>query len=284
MPLIVLYRQAAGLNREIDPRANALGIDTRWLVRSGAAFGFGRAPSEVDIAVPLMTPTGAPEPSMPRLAGRISQLRGRWAVENRSTTGTKLLLTAPGLYREITRHSPPELLPRPRQWLTLRSADADVEHRFHLIVQGPTAPGFPPAPHPIPPPDAVAPAPPDARAEATTTAAAPPPAWSPGDARTLAAFCYPELCGLPPRPRDRTRQTLSLLNRAHDQANEKWLERQLARLRRDAAERLGTDLRGEHRTPLFVDHVVQHHALLGPALRSLDEEFLATHRPVKRSR
>jgi hypothetical protein len=106
---------------------------------------------------------------------------------------------------------------------------------------------------------------------APTTVSAQAPTWPAGDARTLAAYCYPELRGLPPRPRDRTRQTLHLLERLPDRANEKWLERQLGRLRRDAAGRIGVDLRGEYRTPAFIDYVVEHRVLLRAALRAIEE-------------
>ncbi|ONH57044.1 hypothetical protein CcI49_26850 [Frankia sp. CcI49] len=292
--LILLYRRAGGLNTEIDPRENALRVDSRWLLHPGMVFGFGRAPAGVDLAATLLTPEGSLEPSMPRLAGRISQAGGGWAVTNCSTTATKLLLTAPGLHREITPFSPPELLPRSRQWLTLRSPDGDVEHRFQLIVQlvapcrTPISPGVRsepsgPGDDAASPVTAVAPAVGViAGTAATTTAAAPDPDWSAGDVRTLAAYCYPELRGLPPRSRDRTHQTLRLLDRPSDQTNEEWLERQLVRLRRDAGQRIGVDLHGEHHTPVFVNYVVEHRMLLGSALSSLEDRFMAARGAVER--
>nr|MDT0665414.1 hypothetical protein [Micromonospora sp. DSM 115978] len=97
------------------------------------------------------------------------------------------------------------------------------------------------------------------------------------DRRTLAAYCYAELHGLPPRRRERGPQTLRLLDRHQTDAERKWLEKQLARLRKDAADRLGVNVQGERGTPIFLDYVVANRALLLDALRELDGKL--TDRP-----
>ncbi|MEX5635164.1 hypothetical protein [Parafrankia sp. FMc2] len=263
--LLVLYRRAVGLNTESDPRDNVLRVDERWLLHPEMSLGFGRAPAGVDIAVRLTSDTGESDTSIPRLAGRIATQASRWTVTNHATGSTKLFLTAPGLYREIIRQSPAEILIRDSQMVSLRSRDGDIEHRFHLVTRW----SVPATSDGLDPPE-VHWEPGDWETGAPTTATADDPGWHAGDRRTLAAYCYPELRGLLSRQRERTAQTLLLLGRPPTKSNQKWLEKQLRRLRADAGKRLGIDLHGEGGTPLFIGYVVTHRALLGPALREID--------------
>ncbi|MBL7496079.1 hypothetical protein I6A84_36445 [Frankia sp. CNm7] len=276
LPLLVLYRRATGLDTESDPRANIVRIDDRWLVPPERSLGFGRAVAGVDIPVRLTFEDGESDPSLPRLAGRVTVLGGRWALTNCATRNTKLFLTAPGLYREITRESPPEVLVRDWQLVTLRSRGGNVEHRFHLVIRWrrPAA-GGDGAP-------SVHWGTGDWEAGAPSTSTADPPAWTDGDRRTLAAYCYPELNGLLPRPRERRAQTLLILGRPANQPNLKWLDKQLKRLKKDAGERLGADLAGEAGTPPFIEYVVAHHPLLADSLRELDAPVTARLPPPAR--
>ncbi|WP_250289695.1 hypothetical protein [Frankia sp. CiP1_Cm_nod1] len=259
--LAVFYRRAAGLNRETDPRENTLHVDDRWVLTGRRTFGFGRAPAGVDIAVKLVDDSGTQDPAVPRLAGRIAAPDGRWTLTNHATGKTKIYLTAPGLYREIIKDSPGEVLVRTWQMVAIRASGGDIEHRFTLVIGGPGAGA-----------GAVHAANMAGLWEtgAPTTSSVGAPAWSHGDRRTLAAYCYPELHGLPPRVRERGAQTLLLLDRELTEASRKWLEKQLGRLRKDASARLGVDLQGERGTPEFIEYILANRGLLMDALRELD--------------
>lgn len=274
--LLVLYRHAAGLDTEADPRDNILRIDERWVVPPEKSLGFGRAVAGVDISVPLTFMDGDSDPSLPRLAGRVAVQDGQWTLTNCATKSTKLYLTAPGLYREITRDSPPEVLVRDWQLVTLRSRGGNAEHRFHLVTRR-----WLPAGGADGDPSSLHWAPGSWETGAPSTSTADPPNWTGGDLRTLAAYCYPELQGLLPRPRERRAQALLILGRPVNQSNLKWLDKQLKRLRKDAGARLGADLGGEAGTPPFIEYVVSHHALFASPLRELNTP-VTTRLPARR--
>ncbi|HST84511.1 MAG TPA: hypothetical protein VLL08_22425 [Kineosporiaceae bacterium] len=263
--LLVTYVRASDLDR-VDPRERVLRPSHTWAIGQGSTLGMGRAPSGVDIAVPLIEEDGLQDNAVPRLAARLSAREGQWWISNHASGSASIVVSGPGAQEELRGSSPEYPIRRRRSIVTVRSRSTGpsgahpVEHRLTLF-----APWFP---DDLPDAPSMPSRPSDGKGTTDVVGA---PGWSWAHQRLLAAWAYPELIGLASRGQPRGRMTRLLLRQMleGDDPN----ERLLSGLRRRAARHLGVPLVGEVHTPAFLDYVVARRQYLGDALVDLHAEY-----------
>jgi len=263
--LLVAYVRASDLDR-VDPREHVLRPSRAWVIGQSSTLGMGRAPSGVDIAVPLIEEDGLQDNAVPRLAARLSAREGQWWISNHASGSASIVLSGPGAQEELSGSSPEYPIRRRRVIVTVRSRSTGrngaqpVEHRLTVF-----APWFPDdLPHAPSAPSR----PSDGRGTTDVVGA---PGWSWAHQRLLAAWAYPELIGLASRGQPRGRMTRLLLRQLleGDDPN----ERLLSGLRRRASRHLGVPLVGEVHTPAFLDYIVARRQYLSAALVDLHAEY-----------
>jgi hypothetical protein len=262
--LLVGYVRASDLDRA-DPREHVLRPSRAWVLSPSSTLGAGRAPSGVDIAVPLIEEDGLQDSAVPRLAARLSAREGQWWISNNASGSATIVLSAPGAQEELSSSGPEYPIRRRRVIVTVRSRSTGrngahpVEHRLTLF-----APWFPDDLPDASMPRRLS----DGRGTTDVVGA---PGWSWAHQRLLAAWAYPELIGLASRGQPRGRMTRLLLRQLPEGADPN--ERLLSGLRRRASRHLGVPLVGEVHTPAFLDYVVARRQYLGDALVDLHAEY-----------
>jgi hypothetical protein len=265
--LIVTYVRAFDLDQQ-DPREFVLRPASVWTVTPDQTFGFGRAPTKVnlpvDIGVELIEDEGRRDSTLPRLAGRLSFQQGLWRLTVHATTQATLTVSAPGMNVQISNRSPALAIRSRRLTVTVHArARGDdggdlVHHRFTLLS--------PRIPDDLP----------SVMSDVNVTASATSefvsrPTWTRDQQRLLAAWAYPELIGLPPWGFRRGLLTRRLLRQSltGDDPN----ERVLATLRRNAGKATGVSMTGETGTPLLLSYLVSRRGFLGNALAELHSDY-----------
>jgi len=239
-----------------------------WQLSPDVTFGAGRAPSGVDVALPVQETDGRQDESVPRLAVRLQHRGGLWWITNHSSGAATVTLSAPGGQEELSASSPPHAVRRRRLTATVRARDTGpdgpsaVEHRLTLMLpwirddlpRAIVAGGDP---------------------SGGITEMTEPPQWTWAHRRLLAAWAYPDLIGLAARGQARNRTARLLLRQSP--VGEDPNERILGNLRRKAGRELGVPLAGEAGTPTFLAYVVSRRGYLGEALAALHAEYDTAH-------
>jgi hypothetical protein len=264
--LLVAYVRASDLDR-VDPREHVLRPSRAWVLGESSTLGAGRAPTGVDVAVPLIEDDGLQDNAVPRLAARLSSRDGQWWISNHASGSGTIVLSGPGVQEELSGSDPEYPIRRRRSIVTVRARSTGrngahlVEHRLTIF-----APWFP---------DDLPQAPPMPNRQSgggrATTDVVGAPDWSWAHQRLLAAWAYPELIGLASRGQPRGRMTRLLLRQLLDGDDPN--ERLLSGLRRRASRQLGVPLLGEVHTPAFLDYIVARRQYLGDALIDLHAEY-----------
>jgi hypothetical protein len=123
-----------------DPRAAVLRPSAGWLLSPGRSLGAGRAPTGVDVTVPLLEDDGVADRTVPRLAVRLAFSDGVWSVSNHASGAATVLITAPGSYDELGARGPAYVLRRRRLTLSVRARcmqgghPTAVEHRLTVFA------------------------------------------------------------------------------------------------------------------------------------------------------
>lgn len=271
--LVVTYVRAYDLD-ERDPREFVLRPASVWTLTPERTFGFGRAPTKVnvpvDLGVSLVEDGGRLDSTLPRLAGRLAFQQGLWRLTVHATTQATLTVSAPGMNVQVSNRSPALAIRSRRLTVTVHArARGDeggdlVHHRFTVLS--------PRIPDDLP----------TAISDVNTSGSATSefvsrPTWTWDQQRLLAAWAYPELIGLPPWGFRRGLLTRRLLRQSltGDDPN----ERVLATLRRNAGKATGVSMTGETGTPLLLSYLVSRRGFLGNALADLHADFDAQFPP-----